>query len=127
MIIDPGEVRLLWPPPFSYTSSRLVIKPMSYTQIKNGLWNKKHAKQMGESWILFGKYLSYRNAPKSTKSINTNELCVIVYPDTIAKQLDIDKETWRSYHQNLVNSGYISSNFLDNSEALVVCIKKAML
>lgn len=98
---------------------------MQYTQVKNGLWNSKHLKKLGDSWILFGKYLSYRNAPKSTKQ--GEEICVIVYPDTIAKHLDIDKETWRTMHSNLINEGYISSKMLDNSEALVVCIKKALL
>lgn len=123
----PEEVRLStgFCEPSAVVLPFLVVKFMAYTQVKNGLWNSKHLKKLGESWILFGKYLSYRNAPKATKK--GEEICVIVYPETIAKHLDIDNETWRSYHQNLVNEGYISSHFLDNSEALVVCIKKALL
>lgn len=98
-----------------------------YTPIKNGLFTKQHLERLGDSWILFGKYLSFTRAPKSTRDPIKQEACVFVYPNAIQKQLDIDKETWKSYHANLENQGYISTQFLANSDAIVVCIKKALL
>jgi len=67
------------------------------------------------------------NARNAKKDDQTKEICIIVFPETIQKQLDIDKETWRSYHHNLINEGYITSITLRNSEALTVCIRKALL
>ena len=99
----------------------------NFTPIKNGLFTRYHAEKLGQAWFLFCKYCSFMHASSSKIDDTNNELCVVIYPKSIQKQLDIDAETWRDYHENLIREGYISAFLLDENDKIVVCIKKPIM
>ena len=101
------------------------MKP--FTPIRNGLWTAKHRKALGEAVFLFGLYLSYMGANKDKIDAEKKEIGVLIYPKTIMKILDYSKDEWHSWHQLLVNSGYIESHPVGGLDACYVKIKKAFL
>ncbi len=95
--------------------------------VKNGLLESKHRKKMGGTVWLYMKILSLMGFYRDTFNVEKKEICVLVYPATVQKSLDIDQETFRSWMQLLEIEGYISSHYLQDKNAYVVCISKAQI
>lgn len=99
-------------------------KKSGFTPVKNGLLEGCHRKKMGEAIWLFLKYCQF--AGKYIYK-NTDEICILIYPKSIQKSLDITDATWFDWHQLLEAEGYISSKFLVDKQAYTVCIKKPIV
>lgn len=101
-----------------------------FVPVRIGLITAEHRQKMGDAIWLYLRYLGFMGAHRDKIDFSAREICILVWPEAVQKELALDKETWRSWHAHLDNSGYISSRqTVDNhgNELHEVCIKKAFL